>query len=72
MIQTIVNVLALTSFAVSAAVVGAGAYVYVNKDALIKDLLPIPELPALDADLPLPGAPGGEGVTELPVTMPSF
>ena len=42
MIQTIVNVLALTSFAVSAAVVGAGAYVYVNKDALIKDLLPIP------------------------------
>ena len=71
MIQTIVNVLALTSFAVSAAVVGAGAYVYVNKDALIKDLLPIPELPSLDADLPLPGA-GGEGVTELPVTMPSF
>ena len=70
MIQTIFNVLALTSFAVSAAVVGAGAYVYVNKDALIKDLLPIPELPALDADLPLPGA-GGDGVTPIP-TIPSF
>ena len=72
MIQKLINVLALTSFAVSAAVVGAGAYVYVNKDALIKDLLPIPELPGLDGDLPLPSAPGGEGVSEIPVTMPSF
>jgi len=72
MLQKLINVLALTSFAVSAAVVGAGAYVYVNKDALIKDLLPIPELPGLDGDLPLPSAPGGEGVSEIPVTMPSF
>ena len=71
MIQKLINVLALTSFAVSAAVVGAGAYVYVNKDALIKDLLPIPELPGMDGDLPLPGVGGGEGVSPLPV-IPSF
>ena len=69
--QKLINVLALTSFAVSAAVVGAGAYVYVNKDALIKDLLPIPELPEFDTDLPLPSAPGGEGVSPIPA-IPSF
>jgi len=34
--QKIVNVLALASFGVSAAIVGAGAYVYLNKDALIE------------------------------------
>ena len=33
--QKLINVLALASFAVSASVVGAGAYVYLNKDALI-------------------------------------
>ena len=33
--QKLINVLALTSFAVSAAVVGSGVYVYANKDALI-------------------------------------
>tara|TARA_B100002019_G_scaffold273211_1_gene269098 strand:- start:417 stop:653 length:237 start_codon:yes stop_codon:yes gene_type:complete len=34
--QKIINVLALTSFAVSAAVVGGGTYVYLNKDAMIE------------------------------------
>jgi hypothetical protein len=33
--QKIINVLALGSFAVSAAVVGAGAYVYINQDAIV-------------------------------------
>ena len=32
--QKLINVLALTSFAVSASIVGAGAYVYLNKEAL--------------------------------------
>ena len=62
--QKLINVLALASFAVSAAVVGAGAYVYANKDALIKDLLPIPDL---DMDLPVPGADLPADVTPLPV-----
>ena len=35
--QTLINVLALSSFAVSAAVVGGGTYVYLNKDAMIED-----------------------------------
>lgn len=33
--QKVINVLALTSFAVSAAVVGAAGYVYVNQDAIV-------------------------------------
>ena len=33
--QKIINVLALASFAVSAAVVGAAGYVYVNQDAIV-------------------------------------
>ena len=34
--QKIINVLALGSFAVSAAVVGAAGYVYVNQDAIVE------------------------------------
>ena len=36
--QKIVNVLALASAAVSLAVVGTAGYVFVNKDAIIKDV----------------------------------
>ena len=36
--QKIINVLAIASTLVSAAVVGTGAYVYVNKDAIIEDV----------------------------------
>ena len=36
--QKIINVLALASAAVSVAVVGTGAYVYVNKDAIIESV----------------------------------
>ena len=36
--QKVINLLALASFAVSASVVGAGAYVYLNKDAIIEDI----------------------------------
>ena len=32
--QKVINVLALASFAVSAAVVGAGTYVYVNRESI--------------------------------------
>ena len=34
--QKLINVLALAPFGVSAAIVGGGAYVYLNKDALIE------------------------------------
>ena len=33
--QKVINVLAITSFAVSAAIVGAGTFVYLNKDNII-------------------------------------
>ena len=36
--QEIINVLALASTAVSIAVVGTGAYVYVNKDSIIESI----------------------------------
>ena len=34
--QILINVLALSSFIVSAAVVGSGVYIYLNKDPLIE------------------------------------
>ena len=36
--QKIINVLAIASTAVSVAVVGTGAYVYVNKDSIIESI----------------------------------
>ena len=36
--QKIVNVLAVSSAVVSLAVVGGGAYVFVNKDAIVEDV----------------------------------
>jgi hypothetical protein len=35
--QKLINVLAVSSFALSAAIVGSGVYVYLNKDALIEN-----------------------------------
>ena len=69
--QRLINVLALSSFVVSAAVVGGGIYVYLNKDAMIESAKEkvtkaateaiagaLPGL--LDAAMPeLPGATGG-------------
>ena len=69
--QKLINVLALASFAVSAAVVGGGAYVYLNKDAMIESVKEkvtsaateaiTGALPGmLDAAMPeLPGTTGG-------------
>ena len=36
--QKIINVLALASTVVSVAVVGTGAYVYINKDSIIESI----------------------------------
>ena len=56
--QKIVNVLAIASAAVSVAVVGTGAYVYVNKDAIIESVTEkaLGSLGGLGGDLPV-GAP---------------
>ena len=69
--QKVINVLALASFAVSTAIVAGGAYVYLNKDAMIENAKEkitsaateaiAGALPGmLDAAMPeLPGATGG-------------
>ena len=73
--QKLINVLSVASFIVSAGVVAGGAYVYLNKDALIetakeyamdqvKDLLPeVPDFSEFGPDVP--------GSTDsLPVPLP--
>ena len=69
--QKLINVLAVSSFVVSASVVGGGVYVYLNKDAMIENAKEkitnaateaiAGALPGLiDAAMPeLPGATGG-------------
>ena len=64
--QKIINVLALASAAVSVAVVGTGAYVYVNKDAIIESVTE----KALDA-IGIGGMGGGIG-GDLPVGTPDL
>ena len=64
--QKIVNVLALASTAVSIAVVGTGAYVYVNKDAIIESVTEkaLGSLGGLGEDLPI-------GTPDLAPTVPA-
>ena len=50
--QKIINVLALASTAVSIAVVGTGAYVYVNKDSIIESVTE-KALGGIGGDLPV-------------------
>ena len=64
--QKIINVLAIASAAVSVAVVGTGAYVYVNKDAIIDSVTE----KALDA-IGIGGMGGGIG-GDLPVGTPDL
>lgn len=74
--QTLINILALSSFVVSVGVVGTGTYVYLNKDSLIekakaaaieevKDMFPSFDTP----NLPLPN-PGTNSPGLPPVTLP--
>ena len=72
--QKFINLLALASFVVSASVVGAGAYVYVNRDALIKN---VEEQIKEGIKGAIPGALGGAalggsdgGSTGLPIPNP--
>ena len=59
--QKIINVLAVASAAVSVAVVGTGAYVYVNKDAIIESV----------TEKALGGLGGGLG-GDLPIGAPDL
>jgi len=79
--QKVINVLALASFAVSASVVGGGAYVFLNKDNIVEGIKAnvtkavmgavTDSLPGmLDGAMPeLPGTTGGVmPVTGMPAT----
>ena len=76
--QKLINVLALASFGVSAAAVGAGIYLYQNKDALIDAAVEmamdqiVPDVPGIDAlgadAIPSPAGIGGGGLP--PITLP--
>ncbi len=75
--QKIINVLALASAAVSVAVVGTGAYVYVNKDAIIESVTEkaLGGLGgSLGGDLPIgtPDLAPPAGQASLPVESPNF
>ena len=62
--QKIINVLAVTSFAVSGAVVASGLYVYVNRDSILDGV----KSQVMDAVTGSLGGLGGVGGTpELPV-----
>ena len=71
--QTIINVLALSSFAISASVVGGGAYLYLNKDSIIENVKDQVVSAATGAITDsLPGLMDG-AVPELPTTTgPAF
>ena len=67
--QKLINVLAIASAAVSVAVVGTGAYVYVNKDAIIESVTE----KALGSLGGLGGGFGGAGLgSDLPIGTPDL
>ena len=67
--QKLINVLAIASAAVSVAVVGTGAYVYVNKDAIIESVTE----KALGGLGGLGGGLGGAGLgSDLPIGTPDL
>ena len=83
--QKLINVLALTSFAVSGCVVGAGAWVYVNRYKIVNDVKNIAAdeimnmVPSLMSGalkppglpIPAPGAPSAVGGSSgSPIAIP--
>ena len=56
--QKIINALALTSFAVSGVAVAGGAYVYLNKDAILSDIQ-AQVIAEVTGGIPLPGLSDG-------------
>ena len=85
--QKLINVLALTSFAVSGCVVGAGAWVYVNRYKIVNDVKNIAADEIMDMvpsllsgalkppglPIPAPGAPSAVGGSSgSPVAIPTL
>ena len=83
--QKLINFLALTSFAVSGCVVGAGAWVYVNRYKLVNDVKNIAADEIMDMvpsmmsgalkppSIPAPGVPSAVGGNSgSPVAIPTL
>jgi hypothetical protein len=73
--QKVINVLAVVSFGVSAAIVAGGVYVYQNKDSIADNIKQqVIEAATSGVTDALPDLLGGssDGTPELPVTMPSM
>ena len=74
MCQKIINVIALSSGIVSAAVIASGVYVYVNRDAII-DNVKSQAIEAVTGSLGGLGGLGGDslplGSNDLPLSTPS-
>ena len=72
--QKLINVLAVTSFAVSAGLVAGGYYLYENKDRLIDEVkVQITEAAIDGVSEALPGLMGGPAEVpeaEVPTTLP--
>ena len=71
--QKVINVLALVSFGVSAAVVAGGVYIYQNKEAITDNIKQqVVDAATSGVTDALPGMLGGSqgGSTSLPVPMP--
>jgi hypothetical protein len=73
--QKIINVLALASFAVSAAVVAGGAYVYKNKDAIVDNVKSqVVDAATSGVTDALPGVLGGSNAgsgSPVPLALPT-
>ena len=66
--QKLINVLAVTSFAVSAGIVGTGTYVYLNRDALVDQIkAQVTEAAAGAITSSLPSMLGGSSLPEASV-----
>ena len=74
MVQKLINVLAILSFVGVAGIGAGGYYVFANKDSIIKNLIPLPEIPGGGALPSLPGESGGSSpIPSLPGgSIPSF
>ena len=73
--QKLINVLAVTSFVISAGIVGAGTYVYLNRDALVdqvKEQVTEAAMGAIGSSLP--SMLGGSSLPEasVPAGPPMF
>ncbi len=81
--QSLINVLALSSFVVSGAIVGGGYYIFSNKEAIIDTVKAqvmaevtgglVPELPSLGgADLPIGGDSALPAADKAPLPIPAI